>query len=169
MTITVQKDGEKTVVPPSGFVEKFSGGMRPMIVLPCGEVSAEDIQCLRDNGLCVVEAANPGNVKFVDPMPAASCRTEMENAAIKLSRILLNHSGWYDHRWNLESMNRNDFCALFVECLIVGTSLDKQTRTEKEREIFEDAKHDELRRLAREEAKAERAALKAKKAGTKTP
>jgi hypothetical protein len=49
-----------------------------------------------------------------------------------------------------------------VDMLIKGTELDRNGSTaEQEQRIFTDAKVAELQRLAREEAKAERAAKKA--------
>ena len=132
--ITVEKDGVKTPVPTKGFAEHFTG-MKPMIILPIKTMSEEDIQLLRDNGLCVVEAYDPSLVKFVDPMPVASNRTQLEQAAIQFSRIILNHEGWYKH-YNLEAMNRSSFCKLYVDCLVAGTPMDKRTKNEAEQEIL---------------------------------
>lgn len=127
--------------------------MKPIIILPPDAMSPEDIKLLRDNEICVVVANNPATVKFVDPIPAASSRTQMEQAAIKLSRRLF--------RGDLFPDNRRDFAKLYVDCLIAGTSLDSgPTQEEREKEIFDQAKYDEIRKLAREEAKAEREAKK---------
>lgn len=131
--------------------------MKPIIILPPETMDAENIAMLRDNGLCVVEAKNPAAVKFVDPIPAASCRTTIEDAAIKLSRKLLNGDlVGQDYRKNI--------AALFFDILAKGTPLDPNpTQAELEKRAFEIEKMDELRRLAREEAKQERAAAKANK------
>jgi hypothetical protein len=113
------------------------------------------LQRLRDNGLCVVEAKEPALVKFLDPIPAVASRTIVENAAIELSRKVMSKSYWTsDH-------TRNEIATAYVDLLIRGTPLDPMpTKQERELEIFDAAKADELRRLAREEAKAERAAAK---------
>lgn len=117
-------------------------------------MSAEDIKTLRDNGICVVVATDPAKVKFVDPIPSVSSRTEIENAAIQLSRRLF--------RGDLFPPNRKDFANLYIDCLIKGTPLDSNyvEPAIREKAVFDTAKEDELKRLAREEAKAERAAAK---------
>ncbi len=131
--------------------------MKPIIILPPDTMSSEDIKTLRDNELCVVVASNPAAVKFVDPIPAVSQRTHIEDAAIKLSRKVINPGFWND------STTREHLTRAFVDILLKGTPLDPMgTQQEQEREIFNITKADELRRLAREEAKAERAAIKAK-------
>lgn len=127
--------------------------MKPMIILPPEEMTPEDISLLRENGICVVVSKNPQSVKFVDPLPVVSNRTQMEEAAIQLSRRLL--------RGDLFRDNRRDFASLYMDCLTKGTSLDPEpTQQEQEKRIFDGAKVEEIRRLAREEAKAERAAKK---------
>lgn len=132
--------------------------MKPIIILPPGVMSESNITMLRENELCVVEATEPSAVKFIDPIPAASSRTQIENAAIQLSRRLLNGeriSNSYEYK--------STFAALFVDILIKGTPLDSgPTKEEIERAIFDDAKAVELRRLAREEAKKEREEIKKK-------
>lgn len=129
--------------------------MKPIIILPPDAVSAEDIKVLRENHLCVVVAKDPEAVKFLDPIPAVSSRSEMENAAIQLSRKLL--------AGQLVGENyRENITRLYVDILVKGTALDPQpNQQERERVIFDNAKDDEFRRLAREEAKAERTAAKA--------
>lgn len=131
--------------------------MKPVIIIPPETVSPEDVALLRENGLCVVVASDPAKVKFLDSVPVQASRTEIEHAAIQLSRRLLKGElVGTDYRKNIT--------ALYVDLLVKGTPLDPDPpRAEREREIFDATKADELRRLAREEAKAERAALKAKK------
>lgn len=133
--------------------------MKPVIILPPDAVSVEDIALLNANDLCVVVAKDPSMVKFVDPLPAASSRTEMEHAAIQLSRMLLN-GHW--SRWSGTNMlGRGDFARMFVDLLVEGTPLDPNpTRAEQEAVLFSDAKREEIRRLAREEAREERKAKK---------
>jgi hypothetical protein len=105
----------------------------------------------------VVEAADPAKVKFVDPIPAASSRSKIEDAAIQLSRKILN--GQFNF-----PIGRGTCAETFVQLLVDGTSLDwKPTKQEREQEFFDDEKREELRRLARQEAKAERDAIKAAK------
>lgn len=132
--------------------------MKPMIILPPDVMDESNVKLLRENGICVVVASDPAKVKFVDPIPAASSRTQMEDAAIRLSRRLL--------AGHLFENNRRDFANLYVDCLIKGTPLDvNYVEPEvRDKSIFDTAKQDELRRLAREEAKAERAAAKTKAA-----
>lgn len=50
---------------------------------------------------------------------------------------------------------------VYIDILMQGTPLSNEpSKEEKEKRIFDDAKHDELRRLAKEEAKAERLAAR---------
>lgn len=131
--------------------------MKPIIILPPKTMSAADIAALRKNDLCVVVAKDPSKVKFVDPIPAASNRTQIENAAIKLSRCLLNG------QWSggMSTLGQSDFAKLFVDILTIGTPLDaKGTIEEREQQYFDQVKWDEIARLARAEAKAEREAKK---------
>jgi len=134
--------------------------MKPMIIIPPDTMTDADIQALRKNEICVVVAKDPAKVKFVDPIPAAAQRTQIEAAAIKLSRILLN--GQWGHVSTCSAIGRSEFARLYIECLIQGTSLDPSgSLQEREQEYFNNAKLTELNRLAKEEARAERAAAKA--------
>ena len=137
--------------------------MKPIIIIPPGMVSEEDLRKLNDNFLCVVECKDPSLVKFVDPIPCASSRSQIEEAAIRLSKFLMTNQSNDTY-----SVSKKDIQSLFVKYLVEGTPLDpRRTIKEREQEIFSQAKIDELRRLAREEAKAERAAAKAKKESEK--
>lgn len=128
--------------------------MKPILILPPNMMSPEDLQRLRDNDICVVEATEPGQVRFLDPLPAQSSRTEMEQAAIALSRRLLKGN----YTWST-----GDILKVYVDLLVAGTSLDIQgTKEDQERQIIDNARLNELQRIAREEARAERAAKKAK-------
>lgn len=119
-------------------------------------MSADDIALLRANDLCVVVSTSPAEVKFVDPLPAQSSRTQMEHAAIQLSRKLLTGQCW-------DEGTTRTFAKMYVDILVKGTPLDSQpTQAEQEKQVFDVEKRDELRRLAREEAKAERAEAKSK-------
>lgn len=127
------------------------GPMKPVILLPPKAMSDDDIAILRANGLCVVTVDNPAAVKFMDPIPAAGSRTKIENAAIKFSRRLL--------AGDLFPNNRGDVCKLFVECLVRGTPLDPAGSIEEvEQRVYDEAKFEELRKLARLDAKAAREA-----------
>lgn len=137
--------------------------MKPIIILPPDAVTAEDIQILRDNDLCVVVAKDPATVKFVDPIPSASSRTEIENAAIQLSRRMLagELQGKYD---------KANVSSLYVDILLKGTpldadQLDKETHT---RQWFNTEYFEEVKRLAREEAREDRKKRKEEAAAKKT-
>lgn len=131
--------------------------MKPMIVVPPKNISDKDLRALRENGLCVVEAKNPSAVKFIDPIPALSSRSQIENAAIQLSRKLLS-GDLVGHEYKKEVAN------LFVSLLVKGSPLDPNpTPSEKEAATFQQEKLDEIRKIAREEARAEKAARDAAK------
>lgn len=123
-------------------------------------MSDEDIKLLRENDLCVVVSQDPPTVKFLDPIPSASQRGQIDRAAIRLSRILLN-GRWGDYS-NSGVIGRADFARIYVDLLIKGTELDAFGSTdEQEQKYFSNEKMLALRQLARDEAKAERAAAKA--------
>lgn len=136
--------------------------MKPIIILPPDAISDEDIKQLRENDLCVVVAKDPSAVKFVDPIPAMSSRTQIDRAAIALSRVVLN--GHWGNYTNCSSISRQDAARIYVDCLTQGTPLAATYRDPEvvAKEIFDTEKANELRRLAREEAKKERATQKAK-------
>jgi hypothetical protein len=128
-----------------------------MMILPPGLMSDKDMQLLRDNGICVVTAEDPARVKFVDPIPVVSSRTQIEHAAIQLSRRILNgeckNSAGY--------LDTGSVYSKFINLVVSGSPLDpKPTREEIERRIFDETKADEIRKIAREEARAERQAKK---------
>lgn len=115
---------------------------------------------LRDNGLCVVVSEDPAKVKFLDPIPAISQRTKVEQAAVELSRILLN--GQWGHYDSANHIGRSTFAQIYIDLLMKGTALDKHgSQEEQEEQLKKQARWDELSKLAREEARAERAAKKA--------
>lgn len=129
-----------------------------MIILPPDIMTQEEIQKLNDNGLCVTVASDPSKLKFIDPLPAQSSRTEVENAAIRLSRMILN--GQYSIS-GTSGYGRDFFARCFVEFLVQGTPLDEQgTREQQEQKIIDRARRDELDRIGREEARAEAKARK---------
>lgn len=129
-------------------------GMRPMIILPPGNMSAADIKVLNDNGICVVVSKNPAAVKFVDPIPSSVQRTKVESAAIQLSRKLL--AGQIPHD-SYGTVTRQNYLNVYIDCLTRGTILDPNpTQEEREAEVYDEAKYTEIRKLAREDAKAQR-------------
>lgn len=136
--------------------------MRPILIIPPGDMSAEDIKRLNDNGICTVEAKNPSMVKFLDPIPSAAQRTKVEEAAIALSRKMLTQGFWHNGE------TRGTLAAHYVDLLVKGTPLDpKPSQTEQERVIFDDAKAAELRKLAQAEAAEERRVIREVKSAEK--
>jgi hypothetical protein len=121
--------------------------MKPIIVVPPDAITPEDLQALRDNGLCVVTAKDPASIKFLDPIiPATTSRTEIERAAIELSRRLLTDNQAFVY-------NKGDVTKLFAQILLRGSPLDSR---------YEEWKAQELILLAKADAKAERAEAKGK-------
>jgi hypothetical protein len=130
-----------------------------MMILPPGLMSDKDMQLLRDNGICVVTAEDPARVKFVDPIPVVSSRTQVENAAIQLSRHVLGGIGRCSITNGTQS--RVDILRQYIDLLVAGTPLDPNPPREQiEKEIFNTEKAAEIRKIAREEARAERQAKK---------
>lgn len=132
--------------------------MKPIIVIPPDTISESDVQQLRDNGICVVVSKDPASLKFLDPIPACIGRSKIEDAAIALSRRLLNRGGIWAQ---IAAIDRKDIAKLYMEILIKGTSLDSQLDVDEQ--TFNDAKAEEIRKLASEEARSERAAKKLEK------
>lgn len=132
--------------------------MKPVIVLPPDCMAEGDVAELRANGFCVVVAMHPEKVRFMDPAPAD--RTQVERAAIMLSRKLLSgvhpESG---RSWTADTIGA--FSTLFTRILMDGTPLDpKGTRAEQEQKAIDEARMDELTKIGREEAREERAEKK---------
>lgn len=130
--------------------------MKPIIVLPPNEMSPEDVEELRKNGICVVVAKNPTALRFLDPIPAAGQRDKIEQAAIELSRLILH--GQINPQSASGTVDRANAAQWFVHLLSKGTPLDPKPQAKVEKEIFDAAKADEIRRIAREEAREERKA-----------
>ena len=134
--------------------------IKPVLIVPVGTFQKGDMERLNDNFFCVVEAKDPAAVKFLDPIPSAAERTKIEEAAIILSRRLLSNN-LRSFSGEIINLTRENICKLYVEILSEGTKLDQDI--DKSERIFSTEKRNELERLAREEARAERAAEKAKK------
>lgn len=133
--------------------------MRPIVILPKGVMDAADIAKLEENGICVVEAQDPAVVRFLDPIPAMTGRTAIEDAAIQLSRKVLSRNFWSDG--NAGDHTRAQMARAYVDILVRGTALDPNpTKAELERQVFDEAKRIELIRLAQEEAREDRRAAR---------
>lgn len=134
-------------------------GMKPMMIVPPGLFSDSARKQLKDNGICVVVAKDPAKVRFMDPIPAISSRSAMEGACIKMSRLLLNRM-WGDFTTS-GHLTQEDIVKMFVSFLVEGTDLGKDpTKSETEKEVYDQAHWDEVRKIAREDARAEREAQK---------
>lgn len=136
--------------------------MKPIMILPPDTMSDEDIKSLRDNGLCVVISKDPARLKFLDPIPSMAGRTKIEDAAIALSRKVLDSRTFTQNGAYLE---RSSIAKLYVDLLVKGTSLDPNV--ELETRWYDDAKAQEIQKIAREDARAEAAKRKAEKAQAK--
>lgn len=124
--------------------------MKPMIILPKGQMSVADMKTLRENNVCVVEAKDPAKFKFVDPIPAMSCRNKMEEAAIRLSRRIIN----WDFTNQDGGLYKKDAIGMYLQFLVEGTSLSlKGDKEEQEQRVIDNARFDELQRIGREEAR----------------
>lgn len=137
--------------------------MKPIIILPPDSMSDADIAELRANDICVVTSKEPAKVEFVDPIPSISSRTQIENAAIGLCRKILRPNFWNSTgSWNGSTVS-GTVLQTYIEMLVEGSPLDpKASKEELGRKASEEAYFDERRRIAREEARAERAAAKKK-------
>lgn len=148
------------------------GRMKPMMIIPPETMSDVDIELLRANGICVVVAKDPSSMKFVDPIPSMAGRSKMEQAAIELSRRLLDRSQWNAYSGG-GTLERSAITRLFIDLLTKGTSLDPDPIEEQQQRAFNEAKLQESRRLGQQEArdeakerKAQREAAKQKKTTT---
>lgn len=134
--------------------------MKPMMILTPGTMSDGDIAELRANNICVVVSKDPAAVRFVDPLPVQSSRTEIEIAAIKFSRKVLANNFW-NPEWSGAKDARATLVSKFIEILSVGSPLDPNpSQQELEKKAYNEAKIEEQRRIAREDARAEREAKK---------
>ncbi len=89
--------------------------MKPVVILPKGQMTKEDITELRANDWCVVECDDPSLVRFTEPPPASY--SNMDQAAMKLCRYLVDCDRAETVR------NRRDIAALLVEFILEGESL----------------------------------------------
>lgn len=92
--------------------------MKPIIILPPGAMTDDNIKKLEDNGICVVVAEKPEEVRFLDPIPSAASRDKMIQASVQLSRILLSPGGMNGIQ------SRADACRLYTDILLEGTPLE---------------------------------------------
>lgn len=61
--------------------------MKPVIILPIGTMKKKDIQQLRENLFCVVEAKKPEDIRFMEPPPQGY--SAQEKAAMALCRFVV--------------------------------------------------------------------------------
>jgi hypothetical protein len=85
--------------------------MKPLLILPVGEISKKDIARLNRNGFCVVEAKVPSNVRFAEPPPMQY--DAHDKAAIELFRVLMARTDGTSH-------NRKELAAMYVDLLLAG-------------------------------------------------
>jgi hypothetical protein len=64
--------------------------MKPILIIPPDQMSKEDIDRLRENDICVVEAKEPSEIRFVDPPPSGNYDQVVE-ASLALSRWVINN------------------------------------------------------------------------------
>lgn len=83
--------------------------MKPILILPIGAMSAEDIERLRQNDICAVEAESPGLVRFVDPPPTGN-HDQVTEACLQLSRLVMNNPS--------ENYTGRSLSAWWAQCLI---------------------------------------------------
>lgn len=144
------------------------GRMKPILLIPPNTIGDDDVKSLRDNGLCVVTVTDPGAVKFLDPIPSMAQRTKVENAAIALSRKILEPN-FFIQSGSWVSRSRTDVISVFLDVLIKGSELDPSPSVaEIERQVFTQVKREEVSKIAREEAREEAAARRAEKAASKS-
>lgn len=83
----------------------------------------DQIEMLRENEICVVVAKDPAAIKFMDPIPSMSSRTQMEAAAIELSRrIMTGQTG----RTFMGSTTQA--AAMWAEILMEGNPLESNVQ-----------------------------------------
>lgn len=93
---------------------------KPVIVLPPDTMTDDHIAMLRENGFCVVVASDPAKVRFLDPIPVVSSRTEIESAALSLVRLIFDSTSFEGYN----SIQRNDISRAYINILKQGTILD---------------------------------------------
>lgn len=143
------------------------GRMKPILIIPPETMSNDDVKRLNDNGICTVVCKDPLAVKFLDPIPSMAGRDRIEQAAIELSRRILNWGPEKGKTWT-GLINRGDVLSVFFNVLQSGTSLSddptpKEIAAARQQQLEREAhqtKMEEVRKIAREEARAERAAAK---------
>jgi hypothetical protein len=144
--------------------------VKPILILPPDSVSEADIARLNDNDLCVIVAKDPAAIKFLDPIPAAAGRDKIDEAAIQLSRKLLNKDELQFDEWG--RVTYANVAELFVKLVTLGTSLTRLPTADDEAEaweetfeqIYKDSRADEMDKLGKQDAKAERDRIKAEEA-----
>lgn len=95
--------------------------IKPIIILPRGEMSKKDIATLNANHLCVVEAKDPSKVRFVDPPPEGY--TVQEKAAIELFRAIAAKPAF--------QINRSSFAEMYVDIILKGMIPERVAQVQK--------------------------------------
>lgn len=95
---------------------KTTERIKPIIILETGMMTEEDMNRLRENGLCVVESATPDTVRFIEPPAPGYDR--MEKAAIQLFRRCMSRdSGW--------TISRTEMAEMWSVILMEGTPMQR--------------------------------------------
>ncbi len=95
--------------------------MKPVIILPEGEMKRSEIKKLEANGICVVETQNPEQVRFVDPPPFGY--SVQERAAIQLFRQLMRNKSFM--------VSRERFAEMYTDILLAGFLPEKPEAVKK--------------------------------------
>lgn len=90
--------------------------IQPIVILPPDKMSDEDVQRLRDNGICVVVCGDPDAVRFMEPPPGNYEAAEL--AAIELFRYVMQHN-------SSSCWERRQLAEIWAGILIRGTRLEK--------------------------------------------
>ena len=85
--------------------------MKPLLVIPIGELSKKDIGRLNRNGFCVVEAKDPSKIRFNEPPPMQY--DQHDRAAIDLFRVIMA-------RQDGSSWNGKELAKMYVDLLLAG-------------------------------------------------
>jgi len=102
--------------------ESKAARMKPVIIIPVGQVSKRDLKRLNDNSFCVVEAKDPSTIRFSEPPPNGY--SEQEKAAIQLCRFVISHP-------SAASWTRLELGNLLARFFIEGSPLQPLTQIKK--------------------------------------
>ena len=97
--------------------------MKPILVLPPDNMSAEDIALLREIDICVVVAKNPADLRFIDPPPTGNY-DQVTEASLNLSRLIINNTD--------KNYSTRELASFWAQALINAHPVRKQTVTKTE-------------------------------------